>query len=126
MKKVTFLLAGMILLAAVLCFSTKPAQAVPPFKKEFDGMYMKEGSAMFTALNGKSNCNVCHQGKKSKKNRNDYGMAISKIIKKTEKDPAKIQAALETVAKQKSGGEDSPTFGELIETGKLPITTEEP
>jgi hypothetical protein len=104
------------------------AKAVPPFKAEWDKLYMGEGSAMNKALGGKSNCNVCHVGAKDKKLRNDYGKAISELIKKDVKDPEKIKAALEEVAAKHSVADDdkSPTFGELIEKGELPITKDEP
>jgi hypothetical protein len=54
--------------------------------------------------------------------RNVYGQALDQLIEKTEKDPAKIEAALDEVAKQKSNPDDanSPTFGELLAQGKLP------
>jgi hypothetical protein len=70
----------------------------------------------------KANCNVCHVGK-SKKNRNEYGKAINNFItKKDIKDKAKIQDALGKVEAMKSDPKDpnSPTYGELIQQGKLP------
>ena len=68
-------------------------------------------------------CNVCHKGK-SKKDRNVYGEALAKLLdKKEDKDNKdKIRQALETVAKESSNPADAsaPTFGGLIEQGKLP------
>ncbi len=96
------------------------AFAIPPFGKEFDALYVKPGSALEAKVK-EAKCNVCHVGPK-KQDRNAYGMALSELLDKKDdaKNPEKIKAALETVAKMKSGGADSPTFGELIESGKLP------
>ena len=44
-------------------------------------------------------CFLCHQGKKKKKNRNSYGLALSELLdhKKDKKDVEKITAALKEV-----------------------------
>ena len=58
-----------------------------------------------------------------KKIRNDYGKQLAKLVTKADKkNKAKIQAALDAVAKLKSAPSDptSPTFGEKIANGKLP------
>lgn len=95
------------------------AFALPPFGKEFAALYVKPGSD-FEATVKTAGCNVCHVGK-SKKDRNAYGMALDQLLSKDDaKNPEKIKEALEAVAKMKSGGDDSPTFGELIMMGKLP------
>ena len=49
-------------------------------------------------------------------------MALSELLDKKAdaKNPEKIRQALETVAKMPSNGTGSPTFGELIQMGKLP------
>jgi hypothetical protein len=104
------------------------AFAVAPFKKEFDEKYVKknpttpEEKALAAAV-AEAKCNVCHVGK-SKKERNAYGEALNALLDKKAdmKDKAKIQAALDTVAAQKSKADDpnSPTFGDLIKQGKLP------
>ncbi|MCL6504764.1 MAG: hypothetical protein K6T86_18965 [Pirellulales bacterium] len=104
------------------------AGAKPPYKKEWDTMYMQEGSAMYKALEGKSNCNVCHQGK-NRKNRNAYGKALAKYLEKgDEKKPEKIVDALKKAAEEHSDPNDanSATFGELIDKGELPVTLDEP
>jgi hypothetical protein len=105
------------------------AQAFPQFKTEFDAKYMKAGTPIFNALEGKSNCNVCHAGKASKKNRNAYGLALSQYVTKDDKmNKEKIQSALAAVEKMPSvpGQTNAPTFGQLIAEGKLPVTTAEP
>ncbi|QDV72625.1 hypothetical protein [Botrimarina mediterranea] len=100
-----------------------PAVAFPPFQKQFLAKYADGTDEAFTKLaKGDAKCFVCHQGK-SKKNRNPYGQALAELIgKKDQKDTDKIVAALEEVAKKPSNPKDSksPTFGELIEEGKLP------
>ena len=97
------------------------AQAFPAFGKQFNAKYPGLADLVKTAK-----CNVCHDpkkdenGKASKKNRNAYGMALSKLIKKADmKDIPKIQKALTTVESQKAKGAEQ-TFGELIKAGKLP------
>lgn len=114
--------------AGTLLARIESAHAVAPFKKEFEAKYVKadpstpEEKALAAAV-GQAKCNVCHVGKK-KKDRNAYGEALSVLLdkKKDMKDKAKIQAALDKVAAMKSNPDDpgSPTFGELIEQGKLP------
>lgn len=115
-----------LVVLSVTAAGVERAQAMPPFKKVFDAKYVKPDSAdanqqAFAAAVKKANCNVCHVGKK-KKERNLYGQALDKLIEKKEKDAVKIEAALDEVARQKSNPDDpnSPTFGELIEQGKLP------
>ena len=116
-------------------------QAQPQFKTQFDNKYMKdENSPLSQAYGGTSSCNVCHiGGPDDRKHRNAYGQALAKRIKTVDadalkvsprkKDPeavkkaeAKVKAALEAVEKERSDPTDlkSPTFGELITTGKLP------
>jgi hypothetical protein len=104
------------------------AYAIAPFKKEFDDKYVKKDPATpeekaLAAAVSEAKCNVCHVGK-NKKDRNAYGEALNALLdRKTDmKDKAKIQAALDKVAEQKSNPNDpnAPTFGELIKQGKLP------
>ena len=117
------------------------ASAIPSFYKQFKAKYVDgdvnkdfaaENKEFVAAVNTKkTRCFVCHDpkkdektGKASKKNRNVYGQALSKLLdkKKDKKDLEKIQKAIDTVAAMKSNPENpnSPTFGELIEAGKLP------
>lgn len=124
------LLCGFV--AGTLLARIESAYAVAPFKKEFEEKYVKKDPATpeekaLAAAVAKVKCNVCHVGKK-KKDRNAYGDALDALLdrKKDSKDKAKIQAALDTVAEQKSNPDDpnSPTFGELIKQGKLPCPEE--
>jgi len=121
---------------AVVCFAflgligfmASPAVAVKEFKDAFKAKYIKpESSAASDAALAQAfdqaSCTVCHAGGDNKKIRNDYGKQIAKLVSKQDKkDTAKIQAALDAVAKLKSKASDpaSPTFGEKIASGKLP------
>lgn len=123
-----FLLMLCGFMAGTLLSRIESAYAIAPFKKQFEEKYVKkdpqtpEEKALAAAVT-EAKCNVCHVGK-SKKNRNNYGEALNVLLDKKAdmKDTAKIQAALDTVAEQKSNPTDpnSPTFGELIKQGKLP------
>jgi hypothetical protein len=113
----------------VLSAHLDSAHAIDPFKKQFEAKYVKaepgtpEEQALAAAVK-QAKCNVCHVGVK-KKDKNAYGIALGELLdKKTDaKDKAKIQEALEKVAGMKSNPDDaaSPTFGELIGQGKLPV-----
>ncbi len=115
------------LMAGALLGTVHSAGAVEAFKKEFEAKYVKKEPATdaeksFTAAVEKAKCAVCHVGK-TKKVRNDYGKALGALVtKKDAKDTAKIQEALDKIhgAKSKPDDASSPTFGELIEQGKLP------
>ena len=124
---------SMVVFAFVIGVSLNAAQAILPFKKQFDEKYVKKESTdpkdqAFAAAVKKANCLVCHaknaEGKEDKKVRNAYGKALDVLLdKKADKDDVpKIQAALDAVAKEKSNPDDpkSPTFGDLIKEGKLP------
>ncbi len=126
MKKL--LLLGLVgFLAGGVLAHVQSVQATDAFKKEFEQKYVKkepgsDAEKALTAAFQKAKCNTCHVGT-TKKVRNDYGKALNQFItKKDIKDKDKIQHALDEVAKLKSKPDDatSPTFGELIEQGKLP------
>ena len=77
-------------------------------------------------------CNVCHFGT-SKKNRNDYGQALSTLgVTKAnydalKGDSEKLNAALKDMFKKGEAAKSvsGKTFGELIQAGKLPGTAPE-
>jgi|GEM_PF-985807 len=113
------------------------ARAIPPFMKEFQAKYAKPDSAdenekTFAALIIETTkCNVCHVQGEPKKARNAYGTALSKLLKKgdfgterlkaePDKVTAEIVAAFDAVAAEKSAGDGSPTFGEVLAQFKLP------
>lgn len=95
------------------CF--EPLSARQPYFDEFKGKY--GGDPDYDKVIMDTKCFICHVGK-TKKNRNDYGKALSKVIGKMEKDKEKIRAALGKVEDEKSS--DGKTFGELIKEHKLP------
>ena len=118
-RKMSWLLVVGFALALILSLAHSPAEAIPPFQKEFVKMYAPPGSPLAAKVK-KVKCNICHKGKK-KKNRNAYGEALAKLLdrKKDKKNVEKIRKALKTVESlsAKPGG---PTFGELLKAGKLP------
>ncbi|MGA2256613.1 MAG: hypothetical protein ABSG53_18345, partial [Thermoguttaceae bacterium] len=111
-------------------FSASSAMAVKEFKDAFQAKYVKPdsneaGDVALTQSFERASCAVCHAGGNNKRIRNDYGKQLAKLLKKEERrDKAKIEAALDAVAKLKSNPADptSPTFGEKIASGKLPAT----
>lgn len=104
------------------CGPSREAFAIKQFADEFKAMYVKEGTPLAAAVE-EAKCNVCHAGA-NKKERNSYGQALAERLDKKEdaKNVEKIRAALQEVAKLSSdpAKPDAPTFGALIEEGKLP------
>ncbi|MEI7564001.1 MAG: hypothetical protein WCJ39_10675 [bacterium] len=102
--------------------SARPAFAIKQFFEEFKAVYVKADTPLAAAVET-AKCNVCHVGK-SKKDRNAYGNALAELLDKKEdaKNVAKIRESLEKVAAMPSdpAKADAPTFGALIEQGKLP------
>jgi hypothetical protein len=106
----------------------QPAQAVKQFSDQFNKLYnvdkKDKDPSDFAKAVLEAKCYNCHQGKKSKHNRNRYGAELAKLLdkKKDAKNPAKIIEALETVAKIHTDPSDpnSPTYGDLIQAGQLP------
>lgn len=115
------LMVGMVVAIGVAVASS-PAFAIKQFADEFKDMYVKDGSPLAAEVE-KAKCNVCHVGK-NKKDRNAYGNALAELLdKKADKDDKeKIRKALEQVAAMSSdpAKADAPTFGALINEGKLP------
>ncbi len=102
----------------VLIMTPNQVEATPGIKKAFDAGYVKTStSAAFKAATAKAKCNVCHYGK-SKKNRNDFGKAISKFTNKKERDAMKLADAMKKAVLEKNA--DKVTFESLINAGKLP------
>ncbi len=108
-------------LFAIFAVTAETASARPQFKTAFEKAYpdlvKKHGK------DGKLTCAVCHPVS-DKKKRNDYGVALTKILgEKNVKDADKIKEALEKTEKEKNA--DEKTFGELIKAGELPGKAEE-
>ena len=108
--------------------SAREAFAIKQFFDEFKAVYVKPDSAdpaekALAAEVETAKCNVCHMGS-SKKERNAYGHALAERLNKKEdaKNVDKIRESLEKVAAMPSdpAKADGPTFGALIEQGKLP------
>ncbi len=121
-------IGGAFAVGILLWLSGGTAEADPAFRAEFIAKYVKPDSKdakekAFAEACEKARCYVCHVGA-SRKNRNVYGQALAKLLKREtdRQDKKKIQAALDKVAtmKAKPGDPKSPTFGDLIKAGKLP------
>ncbi len=123
MKKVVCLVLGLF----VVALAVESASALPPFNVAWTGKYVEgNGNPKFVEAVGTAKCNVCHMGI-SKKDRNEYGMAVSKFLSKAKYNEIKddteaakkyILEGLEKAAAEKNGGGKS--FGELIKGGELP------
>lgn len=118
---------GLLLLlgAVVSLVPSQAAEAFPNYQKVLLKEYIdKSKDEKFIKYYRKEvKCYFCHQGKKSKKNRNAFGVALDKFtVKKEKKDNEKTTKALVKVMKLHSNPKDkkSPTYGELLAKGKLP------
>lgn len=130
MKKFSMWMA-LPLVAAAVMLAGNSAWAIKPFEVEFKKMYYKpSGDANEKKLaeaidkistgegDAKTACAICHPGK-SKKERNDYGKALSKLVTKADKDDAKkIADSVKAIESEKNAA--GKTFGELIKAGMLP------
>ena len=142
-RTMTRLIGRTLLTGLLVGMCVAPAAAIAPFKKVFFDVYVKPDSAepnekAFAAVaesKATGECWVCHAKWKGadKHVRNSYGKALSSLLDKKnfsserrEAEPDKcdkeIRDALEKIAGMKSNPDDasSPTFGELIKSGKLP------
>jgi len=128
-RAIVFAFSGMLVLGLLFGVGRPAAHAIPPFKKQFEAMYVHKDSTdptekAFAAAAKKAKCNICHVPKKKKTMRNAYGEELSKLLdkKKDKKDVEKIKAALVKVAGMKVNPDDgnSPTWGEVFKQGKLP------
>jgi hypothetical protein len=110
----------------VFLFSrVQPAAAFPEYFKAWQTEYLdnpehKADPKFVDSVRKDAKCLLCHQGAKSKENRNAYGAELAKILtKKDKKNTDKIMAAFKTVGAMKAeGGKE--TFDERIAAGKLP------
>jgi cytochrome c2 len=127
-KRLKSVLPAVAIVATVIGLCAPSALAIKPFKDAFEAKYVKSDSkdpaaAAFAAACKQAKCTICHVGR-NKKQRNPYGQQLAKLLnKETDKDnKEKISQALEQVAAIKINPNDanSPTFGALIQQGKLP------
>ncbi len=117
----TTLAALLAVLTALI--STPSAEAHPEYQRAFQDEYTKspEVDKDYRKLVRTAKCYLCHQGKEDRANYNRYGKALTAhLVEADKKDKEKIAAALTKVAQEPSGGEGSPTFGELITKNELP------
>ncbi len=127
-KKCSVIVASAFVLA-VACWGTDKAWGVIQFRNEFVARYVKKDSKepkdqAFAQLVEEAKCNVCHVGT-DRKQRNAYGAALDRLLdRKTDaKNKEKTQAALAEVESVKVDPQDpkSPTFGDRIKAGELPV-----
>jgi hypothetical protein len=118
MKKAVLTMTAVAAAVGLMLIAGSPADARPKYKMVWDGENLKEGSAMHKALEGKSNCFVCHAAGTDRKKRNPYGMAIAKALgeDKNVMDETKIKDAFAKAAKEKPEKSDK-TFGDMIKEG---------
>lgn len=118
-----------VLVVGIACATAPSAHAVKLYKEQFEAKYVHPDSheqhdmALAVAVR-EAKCGVCHG--KTKKERNTYGKEIAKLLPKRPDHATReeIRAALDKVATMKSNPQDpnSPTFGELLTSGKLPAS----
>jgi hypothetical protein len=128
MKKANMRVVVLWVAAFAFLGNVPSAHAIKNFKDQFEEKYVKADSSepkdvAFREAVDKAKCMICHEGK-SKKGRNTYGRALSKLLNKdTDADNRdKIVEALDKVASLKVDPRNpqSPAFGDLIRQGKLP------
>jgi hypothetical protein len=120
------------LMAAVglLLVMSRPdsASALLPFSLEWKAKYVTgNANKEFVDAAAAAKCNVCHKGV-SKKEHNEYGLALKKHVTKKEYETLKaanpaaaakyIQDGLDAGEKEKNAA--GKTFGDVIKEGKLP------
>ena len=119
---------GYLLLAVLLLIAVaSPANADPKFYAVFKKEYLeKHPDKEYAAAVDKADvrCLVCHQGKKSKKNRNSFGQQLDKLLdrKKDLKDVEKISASIKQVLAMHVDPKDdkSETYLDRVKASKWP------
>ncbi|MCI0360909.1 MAG: hypothetical protein L0211_20720 [Planctomycetaceae bacterium] len=134
MKRVCPLVVATLVVTALLA---RHAAALPPINTEWHMKYsaLKDAVVKTYGEESTAKCNVCHIAGKGKKERNAYGMAVSKFITKAQIAKIKEDAGddtdkateeskkyiLEGLAKAEGEkAADGKTYGEAIKAGKLP------
>ncbi|REJ65294.1 MAG: hypothetical protein DWQ31_18550 [Planctomycetota bacterium] len=133
MKKVSPFVLVLSVAVVGLLLAAPSVDARKEYKDAFYEKYVDDNADYKEVADAKvgGRCWLCHVNMSKfdppekglgKRVRNNYGFALSQFLEEKEKDAEKIAEALEQVAALKSDPEDdeSPTFGELIEAGKLP------
>ncbi len=138
MKKLGLMLfTSVMAIATVLGLTVGTANSRPQYAKAFVAKFVKKDSTdpnekAFAEAASNAKCLVCHEGD-SKKNRNAFGKDFLKTLQagddtaKNVKDTKKIDEALDAVMKVHVDAKDpkSPTYGDLVKEGKLPVENKE-
>jgi hypothetical protein len=134
MNRVCALVAATLVVVAL---GVRTASALPPINAAWHEKYsaLKDAVVKTYGEESTAKCNVCHIPGKGKKERNAYGMAVSKFITKAQITKIKDDAGdntdkateetkkyiLEGLAKvENEKAADGKTYGEAIKAGKLP------
>jgi hypothetical protein len=117
------IVVALLLVIGIARPSAAVVQFYMQFKKEYLDNHPDKEYAEF--VNKAANrCFVCHQGKKSRKNRNPFGQHLSELLdaKKDVKDKEKIVAALKKVVVMHVDPKDekSETYLDRIKASKWP------
>ena len=119
MRALKYLLVVPVLLAFV-----SPAAAIKPFYDEFKKDYLDNlKDKKFAEAVDKDKYFVCHQGAKSKKNRNAFGAEVAKLLtKKDQKDTAKMDKAFKAALAMHVDPKDkkSQTYMDRLNKGEWP------
>ena len=145
--RVTLILLGLfVAVAGYTALVPDSGRAETQFKTEWDKKYLgdkNKDTALYKAWEGKSTCGVCHTNTtRGETKHNNYGEALKKYLKSEDANPLKFKEkkanpagavkaqkkildAFEKAGKEHSDPSDkkSPTFGELIKSGKLEKST---
>ena len=111
--------------ALLAVFSLSTAEARPPYAQKMYSTYEDFGKKHGDESKKRVSCAVCHVkngARTNTKQRNNYGAAVSKGLKK-KNDTANIVAAIKAAAPMKSATQGK-TFGDLIGALELPGTNE--
>src|SRR5579863_2016292 len=97
------LAAAVVFVLFISCLAApERANGRQPYFDAFKEKYAPDAESAYGKLVNTTKCNVCHIDKMPKTKRNVYGIALSKIIAKNEKDKGKINEALGKVGDEKS------------------------
>ena len=135
MKRVSILVVALVIAMAIAAANS--ASALPPINVQWHEKYsnLKDVVVKTYGEESTAKCNVCHIPGKGKKERNAYGMAVSKYITKGQITKIKEDAGddadaaaeatkkyiLEGLSKAEAEkGADGKTYGEAIKSGRLP------
>ena len=127
-------LAIVFCMGLVFSISTSMAFGYVQFYAAFKKTYVKENSPEeFKTLVTKTKCAICHDstkktqtGKTDKKFRNPYGTALDALLGKEDKqDKEKIYDSLEIISNQRASDSNPYTYGDRIQSHKLPYPVTE-